>query len=72
MFRGIGVTTLRSHGLTEGRVALWSSVVFGAVHVSNALTGDLSKALPQAIAVSFAAYLVVGTVLLVRRHHIEH
>jgi uncharacterized protein len=120
MFRGVGVTTLRSHGLTEGRVALWSSVVFGAVHISNALTGDVGHALPQAIAVSFAgyffylirrvsggnvlnsvihglfdfsiltgtaivadqagypgtiaaiaAYLVVGTVLLVRRHRIE-
>ena len=120
MFRGIGVTTLRSHGLTEGRVALWSSVVFGAVHISNALTGDVGRALPQAIAVSFAgyffylvrrvsggnalnsvihglfdfsilsataiavdqgaylgslaavaAYLVVGTVLVVRRRHIE-
>ena len=56
MFRGIGVTTLRSHGLTEGRVALWSSIIFGAVHISNALTGEVSKALPQAIAVSFAGY----------------
>ena len=56
MFRGIGVTTLRSHGLTEGRVALWSSAIFGAVHISNALTGEVSKALPQAIAVSFAGY----------------
>ena len=56
MFRGIGVTTLRDHGLTESRVALWSSVIFGAVHISNALTGELSKALPQAIAVSFAGY----------------
>ncbi|WP_109507719.1 CPBP family intramembrane glutamic endopeptidase [Nocardioides speluncae] len=56
MFRGIGVTTLRSHGLTEGKVAMWSSVIFGAVHISNALTGDISKALPQAIAVSFAGY----------------
>lgn len=56
MFRGIGVTTLRTHGLTEGKVALWSSVIFGAVHISNALTGDIDKALPQAIAVSFAGY----------------
>ena len=39
MFRGIGVTTLRAHGLTEGRVALWSSVIFGAVHLTNAI-GD--------------------------------
>jgi membrane protease YdiL (CAAX protease family) len=56
MFRGIGVTTLRDHGLTEGKVALWSSVIFGAVHISNALTGDIRQALPQAIAVSFAGY----------------
>ena len=56
MFRGIGVTTLRSHGLTESRVALWSSIIFGLVHISNALTGEVSKALPQAIAVSFAGY----------------
>ena len=48
---------LRSHGLTEGKVALRSSVVFGAVHISNALGGGAaSKALPQAIAVSFSSY----------------
>lgn len=119
MFRGIGVTALRSHGLTEGKVALWSSVVFGAVHLTNAI-GHGAQAIPQALAVSFAgyffylmrrvsgtnvlnsimhglfdfalltgtvvlvdqepyagsfaaivAYLVVGVVLLVRRHHIE-
>ena len=55
MFRGIGVTTLRSHGLTEGKVALWSSVIFGAVHLSNAFT-PASQAVPQALAVSFAGY----------------
>ena len=119
MFRGIGVTTLRSHGLSEGRVALWSSVIFGAVHLSNAI-GHGAQAIPQALAVSFAgyffyltrrashgnvvnsilhglfdfslltgtvilvdqdpyigsaaailAYLIVGIVLLVRRHSIE-
>jgi len=55
MFRGIGVTTLRSHGLREWQVALWSSLIFGAVHLSNALTTGLS-AVPQALAVSFAGY----------------
>ncbi|GAC68415.1 CPBP family intramembrane glutamic endopeptidase [Gordonia soli] len=55
MFRGIGVTTLRDHGLTEGRVALWSSVIFGAVHLTNAIGHGVS-AIPQAIAVSFAGY----------------
>ena len=55
MFRGIGVTTLREHGLTEGKVALWSSIIFGAVHLSNAL-GRGAQAIPQAIAVSLAGY----------------
>ncbi len=55
MFRGIGVLVFREHGLTEGRVALWSSVVFGAVHLTNGLTHGVS-ALPQAIMVSLAGY----------------
>ncbi|WP_067685860.1 CPBP family intramembrane glutamic endopeptidase [Nocardia jejuensis] len=55
MFRGIGVTVLRRHGLTEGRVALWSSVIFGAVHLTNVVGHGIS-ALPQAIAVSLAGY----------------
>lgn len=55
MFRGIGVTTLRTHGLREWQVALWSSVIFGAVHLSNALSTGF-RALPQALAVSFAGY----------------
>ena len=37
VFRGIGVTSLRDRGLTEGKVAVWSSVVFGAAHLTNAL-----------------------------------
>lgn len=55
MFRGIGVTTLRDHGLTEGNVALWSSLIFGAVHLTNAF-GHGAQAIPQALAVSFAGY----------------
>lgn len=55
MFRGIGVTALRDFGLTEGKVALWSSLVFGAVHLTNAL-GHGAQAIPQALAVSFAGY----------------
>ena len=38
MFRGIGVTTFRVNGFSEGKVALWSSVVFGAVHLTNAIS----------------------------------
>ncbi|MFF2554062.1 CPBP family intramembrane glutamic endopeptidase [Nocardia sp. NPDC058058] len=55
MFRGIGVVMLREHGLTEGRVALWSSIIFGAVHLTNAISHGAS-ALPQAIMVSLAGY----------------
>lgn len=55
MFRGIGVVMLRKHGLTEGRVALFSSLIFGAVHLTNGLTHGAS-AIPQAIIVSFAGY----------------
>jgi hypothetical protein len=55
MFRGIGVTVLRDRGLSEGKVALWSSLIFGAVHLSNALGRGVS-AVPQAIIVSFAGY----------------
>lgn len=55
MFRGIGVTVLRRHGLSEGRVALWSSVVFGAVHLTNVVGHGIS-ALPQAVIVGLAGY----------------
>ncbi|WMN01819.1 CPBP family intramembrane glutamic endopeptidase [Rhodococcus erythropolis] len=55
MFRGIGVTMLRNHGLREGKVALWSSLIFGAVHLSNAF-GSGASAVPQAIIVSLAGY----------------
>jgi membrane protease YdiL (CAAX protease family) len=55
MFRGIGVTAFREHGLREARVALWSSVVFGAVHLTNALSTG-GTAVAQAVAVSFAGY----------------
>lgn len=55
MFRGLGVVTLRRRPLTETQVAIWSSVIFGAVHLTN-VVGRGIGALPQAIAVSFAGY----------------
>lgn len=55
MFRGIGVTMLREHGLAEGRVALWSSLILGVVHLTNAV-GRGFNAIPQAVAVSLAGY----------------
>lgn len=35
MYRGIAVTTFRVNGYGEGKVALWSSVVFGLSHAAN-------------------------------------
>ncbi len=55
MFRVIGVTSLRRNGLTEGKVALWSSVAFGLAHIANVIGGD-PRAFAQAVAVSFAGY----------------
>lgn len=55
MFRGLGVITLRTNGMTEANVALWSSVIFGAAHLSNVI-GRGASALPQAMAVSAAGY----------------
>ena len=55
MFRCIGVTSLRQHGLTEGKVVFWSSLIFGLVHLTNLIGGN-EGAIGQAIAVSFAGY----------------
>ena len=69
MFRGIGVEVLRRHGLTEGKVALYSSLIFGAVHLSNAV-GAGPHAILQAAAVATTGYFfylmlrVSGVILL--------
>ncbi|WP_327711731.1 CPBP family intramembrane metalloprotease [Streptomyces sp. NBC_00464] len=68
MFRGIGVHVFRRAGFTEGKVALYSSLVFGLAHVSNAF-GEGAQALVQALIVSTSGYffylcLRVGGVIL--------
>jgi len=69
MFRGIGVNVFRRAGLSEGKVALYSSIVFGLAHVSNAI-GEGAQALFQAAIVSTSGYFfylclrVGGTLLL--------
>lgn len=68
MFRGIGVQVFRRAGLTEGKVALFSSLVFGLVHLSNAI-GAGAQAILQALIVSTSGYffylcLRVGGVIL--------
>lgn len=68
-FRGIGVNALRHSDFSEAKVALWSSVIFGAVHIQN-IVGEGPGALAQALIVStsgFFFYLclrVGGTILL--------
>jgi hypothetical protein len=51
MFRGIGVTMLRSNGYSERQVAVWSIVIFGLVHLANAI-GTGAGAIGQAVAAS--------------------
>jgi len=55
MFRGVGVSVFRRGGFTEGRVALWTSLAFGAVHLTNAISTG-GQAIAQALVVSFAGY----------------
>ncbi|MGC7095004.1 CPBP family intramembrane glutamic endopeptidase [Amycolatopsis lurida] len=52
MFRGIGVTVFRRNGFSEGRVALWSTVVFGLAHATNLINtgfGALAQVLLAAV-----------------------
>lgn len=68
MFRGIGVHAFQRAGLTESKVALYSSLVFGLVHVSDAF-GQGAQALVQALVMSTSGYffyprLRVGGVIL--------
>ncbi|MFI5662451.1 CPBP family intramembrane glutamic endopeptidase [Streptomyces sp. NPDC051684] len=69
MFRGIGVQVFKRSGLSEGRTALYSSLVFGLVHLSNAF-GEGSQAVLQAVIVSTSGYFFYlclragGTLLL--------
>lgn len=55
MFRGVGVNVFRQNGFSEGHVALWTSVIFGLVHLSNAFT-EGSSAILQAAVVATSGY----------------
>ncbi|KXK63695.1 hypothetical protein AWW66_01665 [Micromonospora rosaria] len=57
MFRGVGVTTFRSHGYREGIVALWSTVIFGVAHLAN-LYSEGPRAVVQVIATIIAGYFL--------------
>ncbi len=38
MFRGIGLTVFRTNGFSEGKAALWTTVIFGLAHATNLFT----------------------------------
>jgi hypothetical protein len=57
MYRGIGVTTFRVNGYSEGKVALWSSVAFGLSHATNIFSvGRIAFA--QVLTAAVAGYLL--------------
>ena len=53
MFRGIGVTVFRQAGFGEGRVALWTCVLFGLAHATNIFSEGVS-ALTQVLITAVA------------------
>lgn len=55
MFRGIGVVTFRDAGFSEGRVALWTSVIFGLAHSTNLFSEGIT-AIPQVLVTAVAGY----------------
>lgn len=55
MFRGLGVTVFRRRGFTEGKVALWSTLIFGLAHSSNLIT-EGPRAFLQVLATIIAGY----------------
>lgn len=55
MFRGVGVIAFRINDFREPRVALWSSIVFGAAHITNIISEGPSS-IVQVIVVSFSGF----------------
>ncbi len=64
MFRGIGVTAFRMKGFSEGKVALYTSLLFGMGHAINIFTEGPSAFL-QVITTAIAGYYFY----LIRRHY---
>ncbi len=55
MFRGIGVAVFRQAGFTEGKVALWTCVLFGVAHATNIFSEGISS-LGQVLITVVAGY----------------
>jgi len=60
MFRGIGVTAFRQAGFTEGKVALWTCVLFGLAHATN-IFSEGAGAIPQVLVTAVAGYFFYVT-----------
>lgn len=60
MFRGIGVTAFRQAGFTEGKVALWTCVLFGLAHATNIFSEGIG-AVPQVLITAIAGYFFYVT-----------
>lgn len=57
MFRGIGVTCFRKNNFSEGKVALWSTLLFGLAHSTN-LISEGPKAFAQVGSTIVAGYFL--------------
>lgn len=55
MFRGIGLITFRKAGYSEFKVALWTTLIFGAAHATN-IIGEGPKAFIQVLVTIAAGY----------------
>ena len=55
MFRGIGITTFRQAGFSEGKVALWTCILFGLAHATNLFSEGVG-AIPQVLITAVAGY----------------
>ena len=55
MYRGLGVVAFRDAGYSEGKVALWTCVVFGLSHATNIFT-EGKGAVAQALVTVLAGY----------------
>jgi len=55
MFRGLGVTVFRRQGFSEGKVALWSTLIFGLAHATNLLS-EGAGAFVQVLTTAVAGY----------------
>lgn len=69
MYRGIGVVAFRNLGFSEGKVALWTTVIFALSHSTN-LISEGPSAFAQVLVTAVAGYFfylirrVSGTIIL--------